>query len=59
MKTTPNGNVSDTPFIPTKKKKFKPYSSFKKKNKIIRNIEIIAAGVIVIIVAVGIYNMIN
>lgn len=57
MKTTPNENAVETPFISGKNKRFKPYRTLKRKNNIIRNIEIIAAAAIAVLVIVGIYKI--
>lgn len=59
MKNTPNGNFNDTPFAPVRKRKLKFYNSFKKKDNIIRNIEIIVGALIAILMIIGIYGLVN
>jgi hypothetical protein len=59
MKNISNQKFSDTPFVPGQKRKYRYYSSFKKKNNIIRYIEIIGVCIIVIAGIAGIFGLFN
>jgi len=58
MKNTPNSS-NDTPFAPIRKRRFKFHNSFKKKDAIIRYIEITVVVLIAILMIIGIYRLMN
>lgn len=52
-------NASDETQVVDRKEKYKHYAAFRRKNNIIRNIEIIVVCIIAIIAAVGIYGLVK
>lgn len=59
MKNTPNSRMNHVQFATAGKKKYVYHFSFSKKDAIIRNIEIIVACIIALIVGVGVYGYFN
>jgi hypothetical protein len=59
MKNTPNSNTNHVQFATVGKKKYVHHFAFAKKDAIIRNIEIIVVGAIVLIAGAGIYGYFN
>lgn len=52
-------NTSDITLDLKRKKRFKSYAAFSKKDTIIKNLEIIVACVVAFIVGFGLYNTFN
>lgn len=59
MKNRPNSNMNHVQFATVSKRKYVHHFAFAKKDAIIRNIEIIVACTVALIVGTGIYGYFN
>ncbi|RZJ75655.1 MAG: hypothetical protein EOO45_04905 [Flavobacterium sp.] len=52
-----NDNFTQMQYVPAGKRRFNHHFSFRKKDNIIKNIEIIVACIVAFIVGIGVYNV--